>query len=178
MTGRFGVTGGTPYRQTGQMMAVSYSAPQTLPVLGTRPDPDCPRDGAVLRVRATGVCRSDWHAWMGHDPVALPHVPGHELAGDIASVGDGVLPGLQQETESAPGADPGGWRRRSATGRGGRAMAAEPPEGFGSFPSPRDKCERASLIHEFFVILTYSSLRTPFVRAMILREHRRWRNRL
>ena len=21
---------------------------------------------------ATGVCRSDWHAWQGHDPVALP----------------------------------------------------------------------------------------------------------
>jgi D-arabinose 1-dehydrogenase-like Zn-dependent alcohol dehydrogenase len=86
----FGVTGGTAYHQTGRMIAVSYSAPQTLPVLGTRPDPDCPRDGVVVRVRATGVCRSDWHAWMGHDPVALPHVPGHELAGEVASVGGGV----------------------------------------------------------------------------------------
>ncbi|MGH3331885.1 MAG: alcohol dehydrogenase catalytic domain-containing protein, partial [Nocardioidaceae bacterium] len=31
----------------------------------------------LVRVRASGVCRSDWHAWMGHDPVSLPHVPGH-----------------------------------------------------------------------------------------------------
>ena len=37
--------------------------------------------------RATGVCRSDWHAWEGHEDVALPHVPGHELAGVVESVG-------------------------------------------------------------------------------------------
>ncbi|GAA1907621.1 zinc-dependent alcohol dehydrogenase family protein [Lapillicoccus jejuensis] len=36
------------------------------------------------------MCRSDWHAWTGHDPVALPHVPGHELAGTVAEVGSGV----------------------------------------------------------------------------------------
>jgi D-arabinose 1-dehydrogenase-like Zn-dependent alcohol dehydrogenase len=41
-------------------------------------------------VRATGVCRSDWHAWRGHDPVALPHVPGHELAGVVHAVGPRV----------------------------------------------------------------------------------------
>jgi alcohol dehydrogenase len=47
--------------------------------------------GAVIRVEATGVCRSDWHGWMGHDPdVHLPHVPGHEFAGVVASVGTGV----------------------------------------------------------------------------------------
>ena len=40
---------------------------------------------------ATGVCRSDWHAWMGHDAdVELPHVPGHELAGIVAAVGSEV----------------------------------------------------------------------------------------
>ena len=48
-------------------------------------------DAAVVTVRACGVCRSDWHAWMGHDSdVQLPHVPGHELAGTVASVGRGV----------------------------------------------------------------------------------------
>lgn len=51
------------------------------------PEPGCPPDAVVLDVRATGVCRSDWHAWRGHDPVALPHVPGHEFAGVIARVG-------------------------------------------------------------------------------------------
>jgi alcohol dehydrogenase len=51
----------------------------------------CPTGGAVIAVRATGVCRSDWHAWMGHDAgVRLPHVPGHEFAGVVAEVGAGV----------------------------------------------------------------------------------------
>ena len=54
-------------------------------------DPACPPDGVVLRVLASGVCRSDWHGWMGHDPsIALPHVPGHELCGTVVSVGAAV----------------------------------------------------------------------------------------
>jgi alcohol dehydrogenase len=56
--------------------------------LETVPDPGVPADGVVVRVHATGLCRSDWHAWQGHDPdVQLPHVPGHELAGTIEAVG-------------------------------------------------------------------------------------------
>jgi alcohol dehydrogenase len=52
------------------------------------PDPAPPPDGVVVAVAATGVCRSDWHAWRGHDPdVVLPHVPGHELAGTVVAVG-------------------------------------------------------------------------------------------
>jgi alcohol dehydrogenase len=54
-------------------------------------DPELPDDGVVLRVAATGVCRSDWHAWLGHDDgVVLPHVPGHELAGEIIATGPAV----------------------------------------------------------------------------------------
>jgi alcohol dehydrogenase len=42
----------------------------------------------VVRVEATGLCRSDWHGWQGHDPdITLPHVPGHELAGVVEAVG-------------------------------------------------------------------------------------------
>ena len=41
----------------------------------------------VVRVMATGMCRSDWHGWAGHDEVVFPHVPGHELAGVVAEVG-------------------------------------------------------------------------------------------
>src|SRR4051794_41925644 len=56
--------------------------------LETVPDPDPPPDGVVVEVRATGVCRSDWHGWMGHDPaIALPHVPGHELVGVVVAAG-------------------------------------------------------------------------------------------
>ena len=54
------------------------------------PDPTCPAHGVVVEVRATGVCRSDWHAWQGHEPVTLPHVPGHEFAGVIRAVGSEV----------------------------------------------------------------------------------------
>jgi len=55
------------------------------------PDPAPPPGGAVIGVRATGLCRSDWHGWVGHDPdIRLPHVPGHELAGVVVAVGAGV----------------------------------------------------------------------------------------
>lgn len=52
------------------------------------PDPACPPDGALVKVAACGVCRSDHHAWSGNDPdVVLPHVPGHELAGTVIETG-------------------------------------------------------------------------------------------
>jgi alcohol dehydrogenase len=55
------------------------------------PDPRPPAHGVVVAVAAAGVCRSDWHAWQGHDPdVRLPHVPGHELAGTVVAVGADV----------------------------------------------------------------------------------------
>ena len=56
------------------------------------PDPLPQRGGVVIGVRATGLCRSDWHGWQGHDAdiTELPHVPGHELAGEVRAVGDDV----------------------------------------------------------------------------------------
>jgi D-arabinose 1-dehydrogenase-like Zn-dependent alcohol dehydrogenase len=55
------------------------------------PDPAPPADGVVVRVEATGLCRSDWHGWLGHDPdIRVPHVPGHEFAGVVTAVGDRV----------------------------------------------------------------------------------------
>lgn len=60
-------------------------------------DPATPADGALVEVRASGVCRSDLHGWLGHDAaIRLPHVPGHEFAGVVAEVGPevrGVRPG-------------------------------------------------------------------------------------
>jgi alcohol dehydrogenase len=72
------------------MRAVRYTDYGALPTVTSVPPPPCPVDGVLVEVRATGVCRSDWHAWQGHDPVSLPHVPGHELAGVIAEVGPEV----------------------------------------------------------------------------------------
>jgi alcohol dehydrogenase len=51
-------------------------------------DPVPSPTGVVLSVKACGICRSDWHGWMGNDPdIRLPHVPGHEISGVIAEVG-------------------------------------------------------------------------------------------
>jgi alcohol dehydrogenase len=55
------------------------------------PVPTATNDGVVIKVEATGLCRSDWHAWMGHDSdIVLPHVPGHEFAGVISEIGKAV----------------------------------------------------------------------------------------
>lgn len=72
------------------MQAVRYDAYGVTPTLVDIAAPDCPADGVIVEVRATGVCRSDWHAWQGHDPVPLPQVPGHEFAGVITAVGPQV----------------------------------------------------------------------------------------
>ena len=72
------------------MRAVVYRDYGVVPELAEAAEPGCPEDGVVISVGATGVCRSDWHAWKGHDPVALPHIPGHELAGTIAQAGPAV----------------------------------------------------------------------------------------
>jgi alcohol dehydrogenase len=84
------------------MRAIVYDAVGAPPVLREVADPDCPPDGAVIAVKATGVCRSDWHAWRGHDPVRLPHVPGHEFAGVIAQVGEQVTGFAPGDRVTAP----------------------------------------------------------------------------
>jgi alcohol dehydrogenase len=55
-------------------------------------DPTPSPTGVVLAVKACGICRSDWHGWMGNDPdIKLPHVPGHELAGEVVVIGSEIL---------------------------------------------------------------------------------------
>jgi D-arabinose 1-dehydrogenase-like Zn-dependent alcohol dehydrogenase len=82
--------------------AVLYSGYGATPVLTEVPGPACPADGVVIRVGATGVCRSDWHAWKGHDPVALPHVGGHEFAGVVAAAGPEVTRWRPGDRVTAP----------------------------------------------------------------------------
>jgi alcohol dehydrogenase len=72
------------------MRAVVYDAVGAAPRFTEVAPPECPADGVLIDVRATGVCRSDWHAWRGHDPVPLPHIPGHEFAGVVAAAGPRV----------------------------------------------------------------------------------------
>ncbi len=73
------------------MKAVYYEHFSAPPALRNLPDPSPKPDGVVVKVEATGLCRSDWHGWMGHDPdIVLPHVPGHELAGIVTATGSQV----------------------------------------------------------------------------------------
>lgn len=73
------------------MRAVQYDHFGSVPTIVELPEPVPQADGVVVRVAATGVCRSDWHAWKGHDDsVHLPHVPGHEFAGVVTAVGADV----------------------------------------------------------------------------------------
>lgn len=72
------------------MRAVIVDAVRAQPEVREVAQPSAPAGGLVVKVMATGMCRSDWHAWAGHDDIAFPHVPGHELAGVIAEVGAGV----------------------------------------------------------------------------------------
>ncbi len=54
-------------------------------------DPNPSEFGVVIKVEASGLCLSDWHGWMGHDPdIVLPHVPGHEFSGTIVTLGNKV----------------------------------------------------------------------------------------
>jgi alcohol dehydrogenase len=72
--------------------------------LGVRevPAPDVPAGGVLISVAATGLCRSDWHAWAGHDDIALPHIPGHEFAGIVIAVGPGVTMWAVGDRVTAP----------------------------------------------------------------------------
>ena len=73
------------------MQAILVDAPRAPLRLCEVADPTVPRHGALVEVMATGVCRSDWHAYVGHDPtVRFPHVPGHEFAGVVVAVGGEV----------------------------------------------------------------------------------------
>lgn len=73
------------------MKAVLIEQFSQRPTIQQVADPTPNSHGVVISVKATGVCRSDWHCWQGHDTdVVLPHVPGHEFAGIVEAVGKDV----------------------------------------------------------------------------------------
>ncbi|GAA4399361.1 alcohol dehydrogenase catalytic domain-containing protein [Fodinibacter luteus] len=86
------------------MRALTYAAFGATPVVASVPDPTAPPGGAVVRVVASGLCRSDWHGWMGHDGdiTTFPHVPGHEFAGVVEAVGEGVDAAWRGRPVTAP----------------------------------------------------------------------------
>jgi S-(hydroxymethyl)glutathione dehydrogenase/alcohol dehydrogenase len=73
-----------------KIQAALITAPQE-PLRIETLDLDPPRAGEVLvEIKACGVCHSDYHLITGATKHPLPVVPGHEGAGIVEAVGDGV----------------------------------------------------------------------------------------
>lgn len=81
----------SPAEPTRPIRAAVFTAPGvpfTIETLDLAP----PQAGEVLvRVAAAGVCHSDWHLMTGATRHATPVVPGHEGAGVVEAVGEGVM---------------------------------------------------------------------------------------
>ena len=73
------------------MLAMLLDAPGSPLRPASIPDPLPAAGQVLLRVRACGVCRTDLHVADGELPEPkLPLVLGHEIVGEVASVGAGV----------------------------------------------------------------------------------------
>jgi 2-desacetyl-2-hydroxyethyl bacteriochlorophyllide A dehydrogenase len=74
----------------GEMKAVIMHAPRELEVGSW----EMPRPGpgeALVSVAATGICAGDMYVYTGKNPyVVYPQICGHEIAGTVVAVGDGV----------------------------------------------------------------------------------------
>ena len=77
------------------MRAAVLTGPRALR-LATVPDPTVGAGEALVRVRAAGICGTDYRIWTGERPVRYPLIPGHEFIGDVVAVGRDV-------TRIAPG---------------------------------------------------------------------------
>jgi 2-desacetyl-2-hydroxyethyl bacteriochlorophyllide A dehydrogenase len=71
------------------MKAAVLHAPQDLRVEDA-PDPTPGPGEAVVKVRAAGLCGTDYRIWSGDRPVRYPLIMGHEFIGDVVAVGAGV----------------------------------------------------------------------------------------
>lgn len=71
------------------MKAVIFNAPKNVEIreiADPRPEPD----EVVLRVRASGICGTDVHTYLGEWPVEYPTIPGHEFSGEIVELGSAI----------------------------------------------------------------------------------------
>ena len=59
-----------------------------------RPEPAAGPGWVVVRVDIASLCGTDTHQFEGRVDSPFPRVPGHDFAGTVASVGEGVDPGL------------------------------------------------------------------------------------
>jgi L-iditol 2-dehydrogenase len=74
------------------MKAAVLKGPGLL-VLDDLPDPQCPKGGALVRIKACSICGTDIKMLeVGHKDLVYPRVLGHEMAGIIVEIdGDGIF---------------------------------------------------------------------------------------
>ncbi len=78
----------------------NFKGPITIAQL---PDPTPGDNEVIVQVKATGLCRSDWHGWQGHDSdIHLPHVPGHELSGIVVATGKDIRKWRKDDRVTVP----------------------------------------------------------------------------
>ncbi|MBI2153980.1 MAG: alcohol dehydrogenase catalytic domain-containing protein [Candidatus Rokubacteria bacterium] len=71
------------------MKAAVLRAPKDLRIEAAA-DPTPAAGEALVRVRAAGVCGTDFRIWTGDRQVRYPLIMGHEFIGEVAAVGAGV----------------------------------------------------------------------------------------
>jgi len=73
-------------------------------IISNVPDPVPDEDAVIIKVMASGICRSDWHGWLGRDPdiTRFPHIPGHELAGIVEAIGKNVRKWIPGDRVTVP----------------------------------------------------------------------------
>ena len=71
------------------MLALQIAAVDTLTLVRAK-KPEAAPHNILVRVAASGICGTDSHILHGGYPANLPLIPGHEFAGIVESVGDGV----------------------------------------------------------------------------------------
>lgn len=75
----------------GMMKAMVLEAPGTPLVMRERPIPEPGAGQVLIAVHACGVCRTDLHVVDNELPdIPYPIVPGHEVVGTVAALGEGV----------------------------------------------------------------------------------------
>ncbi|MDD3581602.1 MAG: zinc-dependent dehydrogenase [Desulfobacca sp.] len=87
-----------------EMNAALLTAPKKLEFCRV-PRPECPKEGLLINVAACSLCATDAKMWhQGHRDLILPRILGHEMAGTIVEVGNGVR-GFQigDRVQMAPG---------------------------------------------------------------------------
>lgn len=71
------------------MQAAFYQAPRQIEVKDA-PRPTPRKDEVVVHVAACGICGTDQHIFAGDFFPTYPLIGGHELAGEVVEIGDGV----------------------------------------------------------------------------------------